>query len=282
MKSKNNIFLLSLIILVGFLAACEKEAKPKLNVVAQVNLAQMTADDLDSAMPPTVSLEVRSALKRKLIEKWIEDEIFYQAALKEGLALSENELIQVKNYERSLVIDKYLDKYVNVNYKPLDQGIENYYNRHRPEFVWKEDHAHIIHLVLDIDDQTLKDEISKSTNLLEIIKTNFLDQQSSMEKPIGDLGYVKLSDLPLKLAQTIKQIKTGAIRGPIRSEYGFHYIQVIDLQPAGAQQDLDVVKDEIIMRLKIEHRLIEIGKLKQTLQPNFTIQTDLTKLDQQE
>jgi len=282
LKSKNNIFLLSLIILVGFLAACEKEAKPKLNVVAQVNLAQMTADDLDSAVPPTVSSEVRSALKRKLIEKWIENEIFYQAALKEGLALSENEIIQVKNYERSLVIDKYLDKYVNVNYKPLDQEIENYYNRHRPEFVWMNDHAHIIHLILDTDDQTLKDEISKSANLLEIIKTNFLDQQSSMERPIGDLGYVKLSDLPLKLAQTIKQIKTGAIRGPIRSEYGFHYIQVIDLQPAGAQQDLDVVKDEIIMRLKIERRLNEIGKLKQTLQPNFTIQTDLTKLDQQE
>jgi len=282
LKSKNNIFLLSLIILVGFLAACEKEAKPKLNVVAQVNLAQMTADDLDSAVPPTVSSEVRSALKRKLIEKWIENEIFYQAALKEGLALSENEIIQVKNYERSLVIDKYLDKYVNVNYKPLDQEIENYYNRHRPEFVWMKDHAHIIHLILDTDDQTLKDEISKSANLLEIIKTNFLDQQSSMERPIGDLGYVKLSDLPLKLAQTIKQIKTGAIRGPIRSEYGFHYIQVIDLQPAGAQQDLDVVKDEIIMRLKIERRLNEIGKLKQTLQPNFTIQTDLTKLDQQE
>lgn len=282
MKCKGRFFLFFSLIAFAFLAACEQQAKPKLNVVAQVNLVQMTTEDLESSVPQTVSNEVRSALKRKLIEKWIEEEIFFQAAVKEGLTLSESELNQVKNYSRSLLIDKYLDKYVNLNYKPLDLEIENYYQRHKPEFVWKDEYAHIIHLVLDTDDRMLNEEITKSTSLQDVIKNNFLDQQSRIEKPVGDLGYVEVNDLPLKLAQTVRQAKTGVIRGPIRTEYGYHYIQVIDLQPAGAQQELDVVKDEIVMRLKMERRLNEIGKLKQSLQPNFTIQTDLTKLDQQE
>jgi peptidyl-prolyl cis-trans isomerase C len=279
MPKKSLITILVILIGNGFFS-CSKEEELKTDVIAQVNLAKMTMKDLDLAVPQTVSNEIGIALKRKLIEKWIEDEIFYQAALKEGLTLSETEIQQVENYRRSLLVEKYLDKYINMNYKPLDQDIENYYNRHRQEFVWKEECAHLIHLVLDTDDQTLKEEISKSTNLLEVIKNNFLDQQSQAGRPCGDLGYVKLSELPPRLVQTIRQVQTGAIRGPIKTDFGYHYIQVLDIQPAGAQQELDVVKDEIIMRLKIEQRIKEIDKLKQTLLPTFTIQTDLTKLNQ--
>jgi peptidyl-prolyl cis-trans isomerase C len=264
------------------LSSCSKKEQMKADVVAQVNLAQMTTRDLEIAVPQTVTVEVAAALKRKLVEKWIEDEIFYQTAIHEGISLNDDEIQQVENYRRSLLVEKYLDKYVNLNYRPLDQEIENYYNQHRREFVWQEEYAHLIHLILDTDDQNLKEEISKSANLIEVIKNNFLDQQSSAWRPIGDLGYVKLSELPQRLVQTIKQAPTGAIRGPIKTDYGYHYIQVIDLQPAGAQKELEVVKDEIVLRLKIERRLKEIEKLKQNLQPNFTIQTDLSKLNQQE
>jgi peptidyl-prolyl cis-trans isomerase C len=264
------------------LSSCSKKEQMKADVVAQVNLAQMTTRDLEIAVPQTVTVEVAAALKRKLVEKWIEDEIFYQTAMNEGISLNDDEIQQVENYRRSLLVEKYLDKYVNLNYRPLDQEIENYYNQHRREFVWQEEYAHLIHLILDTDDQNLKEEISKSANLIEVIKNNFLDQQSSAWRPIGDLGYVKLSELPQRLVQTIKQAPTGAIRGPIKTDYGYHYIQVIDLQPAGAQKELEVVKDEIVLRLKIERRLKEIEKLKQNLQPNFTIQTDLSKLNQQE
>jgi peptidyl-prolyl cis-trans isomerase C len=263
-------------------SSCSKKEQMKADVVAQVNLAQMTTRDLEIAVPQTVTVEVAAALKRKLVEKWIEDEIFYQTAMNEGISLNDDEIQQVENYRRSLLVEKYLDKYVNLNYRPLDQEIENYYNQHRREFVWQEEYAHLIHLILDTDDQNLKEEISKSANLIEVIKNNFLDQQSSAWRPIGDLGYVKLSELPQRLVQTIRQAPTGAIRGPIKTDYGYHYIQVIDLQPAGAQKELEVVKDEIVLRLKIERRLKEIEKLKQNLQPNFTIQTDLSKLNQQE
>ena len=277
-----KIFLLALALATGGLTSCSKKEHMKADVVAQVNLTQMTTRDLEIAVPQTVTVEVAAALKRKLVEKWIEDEIFYQTAMNEGISLSDDEVQQVENYRRSLLVGKYLDKYVNLNYRPLDQEIENYYNQHRREFVWQDEYVHLIHLILDTDDQTIKEEISKSVNLIEVIKNNFMDQQLSAWRPIGDLGYIKLSELPPRLVQTIKQAPTGAIRGPIKTDYGYHYIQVIDLQPAGAQQELEVVKDEIVMRLKIEQRLREIEKLKQNLQPKFTIQTDLSKLNQQE
>jgi peptidyl-prolyl cis-trans isomerase C len=280
MHKRQIIILVAGAAVIGLIYSCSKQEEVKPDVVAQVNVAKMTTQDLDSAVPQNISADVGLSLKRKLVEKWIADEIFYQAALKEGLALSAKEIKQIETYQRSLLVEKYLEKYVTTNYKPLDREIENYYNQHRSEFVWKEETVHLVHLVLDTDDPTLKEEINKSTNLLEVIKKNLLDQQSHSGRPSGDLGYVRLNELPSRLVQAIKQVQTGAVRGPVRTEYGYHYIQVLDLQAAGAQQELEVVKDEIMMRMKLEQRLKEIEKLKQTLLPDFTVQTDLSKLNE--
>jgi len=73
-------------------------------------------------------------------------------------------------------------------------------------------------------------------------------------------------------------MKTGTISRPIKSEYGYHYVQLLDLQKPDAIKDLEIVRDEIILRIKIEKRNSEIGRLKQQLRADFSIQTDLSKL----
>lgn len=284
MRKKNNIrtatrliaalFQLILILFMG----CISESENKNDVVAQVNIEQITNAELEAQLPDITSPEAKLALKRKLMETWIENEIFYQSAIKEGLFLSDNEKLMVKNYEKQLLIEKYLEKYLNINYRILDQEIEDYYNKHKKEFIWDDDYVHIIHLLLENDDRTINDEIHKSKNLLEVIKNNYFDQQSTPERPIGDLGYVKLSDLPSRLVSVIKTTKTGSIRGPIKTDRGYHYIQLLDIQEAGDTKDLDVVKDEIILRIKIAKRSSELESLKQKLRSNFDIQTDLNIL----
>lgn len=284
MKRKNirikNLFLKLLIILFYtlVLSGCLSESEQKKGVVAQVDLAQITNTDLEAALPETTSPEAKLSLKRKLMESWIEDEIFYQSALKEGLSLSNHEKMMVRNYEKRLLVEKYLEKYLNVNYRVLDQEIEDYYNKHKQEFVWDDAYVHIIHLVIENEDRTIHNEIMKSKNLLAVIENNFFDQQSTQERPIGDLGYVKLGDLPSRLASRIKTTKTGSIRGPIKTDYGHHYFQLLDTQNAGAFKDLEIVKDEIILRIKMIKRRNELDNLKQNLRSNFNIQTDLNNL----
>ena len=260
------------------LSACLSESEQKKGVVAQVDLAQITNTDLEAALPETTSPEAKLSLKRKLMESWIENEIFYQSALKEGLSLSNHEKVMVRNYEKRLLVEKYLEKYLNVNYRVLDQEIEDYYNKHKQEFVWDDAYVHIIHLVIENEDRTIHNEIMKSKNLLAVIENNFFDQQSTQERPIGDLGYVKLGELPSRLTSRIKTTKTGSIRGPIKTDYGYHYFQLMDTQSAGAVKELEIVKDEIILRIKMIKRRNELDNLKQNLRSNFNIQTDLNNL----
>jgi parvulin-like peptidyl-prolyl isomerase len=271
--------ILLLLFIAGFTAnGCSSKNDTKVNVVAQVNAAQITNSELESAIPQGSSDEVKIALKRNLMEKWIEEEIFYQVALGEGFSLSEEEMTLVRNYERRLLIQKYIDTRLSQNYRILDQEIEDYYNKHKREFVWDDETVHIIHLVLDNDDKAIRDEIRQSKDLLAVIKKNFLDQQSTQERPIGDLGYQKLNEFPSTIQRRIKNLKTGNISGPIKTNYGHHYIQLLDYQKKGAFKDLDLARDEIYMRLQVLKRNEEIANIKQSLRSKFTIQTDLSKL----
>lgn len=278
---RNHFIYFLCFLLVTFLfmmLGCTSKSNNQGNVVAQVNAAQITNSELESAIPEGSSAEVKIALKRNLMEKWIEEEIFYQVALEEGLSLSEQEKALVKNYEKRLLIQKYIDTRLSQNYRILDQEIEDYYNKHKREFVWDEETVHIIHLVLDNDDRDIRNEIRQNKDLLAVIKKNFLDQQSTPERPIGDLGYQKLSEFPGTIQRRIKNMKTGNVSGPIKTNYGYHYIQLIDYQKKGSIKDLDLARDEIYMRLQVIKRNEEIASIKQSLRSKFTIQTDLSKL----
>lgn len=260
------------------ISGCDSKGDTKGNVVAQVNTAQITNSELESAIPEGSPVEVKLALKRNLMEKWIEEEIFYQVALEEGFSLSDEEMKWVKDYEKRLLIQKYIDSRLSHNYRILDQEIEDYYNKHQPEFVWDEETVHIIHLVLENDDSAIKSEIRNSKDLMEVIKKNYFDQQSTTERPIGDLGYQKLSEFPNLIQRRIRNIKTGNISGPINTTYGYHYIQLLDFHKKGEIKDIDMARDEIRMHLQLLKRDEEINNIKQNLRSKFTIQTDLSKL----
>ena len=279
-KTLYHIYTALTVILFIYLFGCTGKDDQKSNVVAQVDAAQITNEELESSIPEGTSNEVRNALKRNLMEKWIEEEIFYQVALEEGLRLSDDEARQVENYRKSLLINKFLENRLSHDYRILEQEIEDYYQKQIGEFIWGDDYVHLIHLILENDDSAIKQEIRKSKDLLDVIKKNYFDQQSTNERPIGDLGYQKVDEFPTPIIRALRNLKTGQIRGPIRTNHGYHYIQLLDYQKKGSTKSLDVVRDEVYMRLFLMKRDEEIENLKRTLRARFTIQTDLSKLSE--
>lgn len=272
------IFKILVITFSTFFISCQPDKDDNENVIAQVNDAYVTLEELQSRIPEGTGDELRSALMRQFMEQWVEEEIFYQTAINEQIELSKNQTIMVENYRRNLLIQSYIEDKISKPYRILDKEIEDYYNLHKEEFIWSDDHAHIIHLVMENRDSKIFSEIRKSKDLLDIIKSYFFEIQSTPSRPIGDLGYVKVSDLDENIAKKIKQIKTGAISSPIKLPDGYHFIQLLDFQKAKSQQDFEIVKDEIILRLKIAYRRQELVKIKRDLRTNFKIETNTSKL----
>ena len=276
----HHIHYLFVAFLIFISAACSRKSEVPDDLVAQVNGGYLVLSDLNYLVPEDINPELTFALKKNLISKWVDDEVLYQAALSEGLSLNEKEKFLIERYNKSLLVQKYLEQKIDRNYRISQKEIEDYYNQHSNEFIHTEDEVHIIHLLLEQRDNAIFNEIKSSNNLMEIIKKYYFDEKSTMSRPNGDLGYVPIRILPDEFQSVLKRMKTGTISNAIKTDQGYHFIQLIDKQEKGNRKDLDLVKNEITLRLKKEYRERELDRLIKDLKSGSQIQTYLSKVQE--
>lgn len=265
-------------ICVFLVIACNQNHELPPDLVAQVNDAYLVRDNLNYRVPADLSEETQLSMKKMIIKQWVEDEIVYQSALKEGVVLEDNDQYLVDDYKKSLIIQHYLDNKLNKNFKISEKEIEDFYNNNKKEFIRKTDEAHVIHLFIENRDNAIFKEISEVKDLLEIINKYYFNIRSTYESPNGDLGYVSIQSLPDIIQNAVKKQKTGTISSPLGTREGYHFIQVLDKQNAGTQIDLELVKDEIVLRLKWQKREQERERLMDELREKYQVQTYLSKV----
>ncbi len=124
---RNIIHIFLVFVLSGsWFITCSTKNEDRPDVVAQVNESVMTNAELEQAITDAASPDIKMALKRKLMEKWIEDEIFFQEAIADGMSLTLYEESLILNYKKRLLIEKYLSKYLNKNYRVMDLSFSNH------------------------------------------------------------------------------------------------------------------------------------------------------------
>ena len=257
---------------------CSEKQTPPSDIVAQVDDRYLTKKELDYNIPSGFSDEIILALKKNLINKWVEDEIFLKSAEKEGLSLDKKELYLVNEYRKSLLMQKFLDQKLNRNFIVSEKEVENYYNNNKDEFIRAENEIHLVHLLLEQKDKAIFSEISKADDFMALIKKYYFDQKSTIELPNGDLGYIPQKDLPKIFLNTLKKMKTGVISRPIKMDDGYHFFQLVDRKKEGTSRDLELVRNDIVLRLKKQHRTDELNRLKRELKEKFQVQTFLSKI----
>ena len=277
MKKIRTLLIVSLAF--SFLAiGCRRGEEIPEDLVAQVNDRYLRLAQVNQSVPEGIPDDLVLSLKKNVISKWVENETLYQMALDEGVTLDEYQEFLVQEYRKALVVQNLLDQKINKSYTVPHRQILEYYKDHQDEFRRTEDEVHIIHLFMDQYDQAIFKEIKNAQDLKSIIKKYYFDEKSSIEQPNGDLGYVPISQLPDKIVKTIKKLKTGKISSPIKLGDGYHFIQLMDYQKKGTVRDLELVKDEIILRLKKRARDTKYQELVQEAQQKVQIQTYLSKI----
>lgn len=269
------LLLISVLILgaIQFLG-CQKDQPDPLEIVAKVGNRYLTRETLTSLLPSTISDEDRDLLIKNLVEKWIERQVMAQTAANEGIELAPNDAWHIESVELEMYAKELLKKKIPENFTITDKEIEDYYDSNKNRFARKNDEVHIVHLYLEKLDRTINTEIRQSNSLLDVIQKNFLDRQlSPMVEPNGDLGYVEVDLLLPKLQSGIRGTKTGIIYGPIKTDEGYHFLQVLDRKPTNSIRSLELVRSEIIDLLKIEKREQMIRSYKERIKKDFQIET---------
>jgi parvulin-like peptidyl-prolyl isomerase len=250
MSIQKRRFIVLAILAFIILLNCRNSSVPSIEVVAKVEGENLSRDDLFRWIPSDIPEEQKAILSRQYIDRWVQKTVLAQAAKAEGIKLSEYENWSLEFLEKEMLSQKYLAAKLPRDVIITDQEISTYYDRNVQQFLRKEDEVHLVQLYLDNRDRAIDAEIREQGNLLEVIKKNYLDSQPrrSVEKN-GDLSYVPINSLKKEIARLVRSGNTGRIYGPINIEQGYYYFQMMDKQSSGSYRSLDLVEEEIRLRL---------------------------------
>lgn len=259
------IGILATIFIVNFMN-CRSESKSSVKIVAKVEGENLSQEELWSWMPSDVPEDHREVLARQYVDRWVQKTVMAQAAKSEGLTLSTYENWSLDFLQKEILSQKYLAAKLPRDIIVTDEEISRYYDKNIQQFIRNEDEVHLVQLYLDNLDRAIAAEIKEQGNLLEVIKKNFLDAQPNrMLEKNGDLGYISINSLRKEIMRLVKLGTTGKIYGPIQLENGYYYFQMMDKQNSGSYRQLDLVKEDIRLRLIAMKREKLIDELAQKL-----------------
>jgi hypothetical protein len=264
---------LTVVVPVRFLG-CQKNQPDPVEIVARVGDQYLTRETMDSLVPPETPSENRDLVIKNLVEKWIDRQVMAQTARKEGIELAPNDAWQIESVKLEMYAKELLKSKIPENFNITDKEVEDYYDSNKSQFARKRDEVHIVHLFLEKLDRAITSEIKQSNSLMDVMQKNFLDRQiSRVVEPNGDLGYVEVDLLRSELRNGIRGTKTGTIYGPMKTDEGYHFIQVLDRKPANSIRRLALVRTEIYDLLRIEKRQQMVRSYKEKIKKDFQIET---------
>ena len=240
----------------------------------------------------TVTPELLNTLKKKALDKIIDNELLSQAILKyempdidqtakkeldslksqyktpEGFEqylasrqLSEENLLT--SLRNKLQVNAYLESRGVLHFEPPEEEILSFYEQGKENFKKKE-RVKVRHILVQVEDDSdqLKKEAArrKAEDILKKIQAglNFAELAEKhsdclrSNKNGGELGFVERGFMPPEFDQIAFSIEKGKTSEVVETRYGYHIIQVLEKDPAG-YHSLEKVRSFITKYLEEKH-----------------------------
>jgi len=153
-----------------------------------------------------------------------------------------------------------------------DAEVKAWYDGHKDRYVQPEERraSHILILVPeDASDDVVKAARAKIDAILQQVKRNPADfaklarehsQDPGSGPKGGDLGFFPRGAMVKPFEDAVTSMKAGELKGPVKTDFGWHIIQLIETRPTAAPT-LDDVRDELAAELEQKAVAAEIESL---------------------
>lgn len=162
----------------------------------------------------------------------------------------------------SLIIEELINKETD-NLKISSSEIKQYYNDNKTKFV-KGPGADVYHIFVADEDtaNTVLEKLNDGEDFGKLARTYSQDGSANVD---GYLGYQEFdnSQLVKEFMDEVKDMEEGEIRGPVKTQFGYHIIKVENINSEEWTQDLDRVSKDIEDTLKSD-------KINETINSLFT------------
>ena len=277
---KYSIF--SVVILL-FIISCKKSEQQK-PFIAKVGDAYLTTETIEQYVGS--SFDTSDTRVQVYVNKWIENELLYQQALKKGYADSDALEKQLADIRKQLVVQGYLDKEIYTDKDPmLEADLKNYYSQHMKELALREDVV-IINLAVFNDRQSANDFrvlLLKGKNWLDANAAFSRDEtkSSAMQSNLTSTVYTQLTLYPPELWKVLQSLQKNDVSFPVKSGDLFYVVQLLEKSPKGSVANFETVQEEVRSRLFIEKRREKYSRLLDNLRKEFKVEVNLKDLEKE-
>jgi peptidyl-prolyl cis-trans isomerase C len=216
-------------------------------VVARVGNTVLTRKDM------TLRMEwegLRADQESEYIQRWVNRELLYQEAKKQGLPTSQELQWEIELLQKEYLIQKMLERKFSENIRVTDEEIEACYETDKEQFRVDADEVHLFHI--------LTESREEANQALQEIRAGKAFEEVARERSVGvfrdkggDMGFVRRTDLIPEVSRQAFGLAVGREGGPYHSQYGYHIIKVLKKRSKGSIKDLSDIRDQIIQRLRV-------------------------------
>lgn len=276
---KNVILFIALFLTILF--GC-KQSQQETDIIAQVGERTLTVRELSDEIPHQLQSSLKESEIKEYVLRWINKEVLYQEALSRKLDQRVDFKRELENLQRELLINKLLE--VAVDSEPVtisNEEIRALYDQSGDEFTLNDDVVHCYHILCRSREEAndIRSRLTQGASFEEIILGM---NQDSLTFKNWDLGYFTRDQIIPEISKVVFNLPVGSVSNPIKSDYGYHILKVLDKRNKGQKKNLSEVEDEIRLKLmelrrqeSYERFLLET-KNKYSIQSNFQLLDSLT------
>lgn len=228
---------------------CKKD-EPEGDVLAVVNDAVLTVDQFHSEIPLQYVMGLTPDQKMGFVERWIDTELIYQEALKQGLDKEEKIAARLEQARKELLANEFFQREISAKANISDEDALRYFTEHEAEFNTEVKIAHI--LLSDPDTAAVVlSMLTQGADFTELAKKYSLD-------PSGQTGgvsdYMKrgeMASVPELEDAAFALKKPGELSSIVQSEFGYHIVKLVARRkiptPVKFADVADRVRDGLLM-----------------------------------
>gem|GEM_PF-2367388 len=209
--------------------------------VAQAGDDVLTLEQFRAMLPEGFDGQVNDGAVQ-LVDGWTDDVLLSQAALDLALDKRSDVSQSLDEAKRMILASAFEREFIlpRVNVDSIE--VRAYYNDHIDEFVRERDEVRCKHILItdSLTAQTVAD-------LLDSVEFSELTERYAQFQTQGPdvIDYYAKDEMHPKLAELAFSLPEGEVGGPIKTEFGYHFIKLLDFAPKGSIREFASVKPRI-------------------------------------
>jgi peptidyl-prolyl cis-trans isomerase C len=247
-------------------------------LIASVNGTKLTLEDLYAEVPEEYLDSITGEQKRQFLQRWINAELLYQEALRQGLQRDPTIKEEIREAERNILIADLIQRELDRRVVVTEEEALAYYQAHASDYTRKADEIRASQILVPTYEEAsrIRKEIEAGGDFARWAREHSVDPSAQQG---GDLGFFARQDVLPELTKFAFSSSPGTLSPPIKTEFGYHILTITDSRKAGSVRSFELVRDEIDGQFSMAKERQELDQLLQELRENSSIKQNLSLLD---